>query len=224
MFPDFLQLDLFPLSPADIIINLLTALCCGIFIAWLYRKTYKGPGFSPSFISSMVLLTLITAMVIMIIGNNLARAFGLVGAMSIIRFRTAIKDTIDIVFIFFSLGAGLAAGAGALSIALIGTVFIGAIVFTLDKVPLFSTHRREYLLQFTWYGGDGMAAAYLDTMNRYCRKHRLVNASADHGSDSMALSFYVQLRDPEDNQRFIREMQGIDGVRQLSLYYDDEQL
>lgn len=146
MFPDLQQLDLFPLSIAEILANFFVALICGIFISWVYRKTYKGPGYSPSFVSSMILLTLITTMVIMIIGNNLARAFGLVGAMSIIRFRTAVKDTIDIVFIFFALGVGLAAGSGALAIAFIGTVMIGTIILLLARVPMFGTQRREYLL------------------------------------------------------------------------------
>lgn len=223
MFPELQQLDLFPLSVGEILVNFITAFICGVLISWLYRKTYKGPGYSPSFVSSMILLTLITTMVIMIIGNNLARAFGLVGAMSIIRFRTAVKDTIDIVFIFFSLGVGLAAGSGALSIAFIGTILIGAIVLVLAKMPVFGAQRREYLLQFSYTTNGSDKPPYLDVMSRYCKRQRMVNVSAPGEADRIDISYYVQLRDGDQNQRFLRELQTIPGVRQVSMYFDDEQ-
>jgi hypothetical protein len=86
------------------------ALFAGLILTCLYRITYKGAGYTAGFVGSIILLTLITALVIMVIGNNLARAFGLVGAMSIIRFRTAVKDVMDIVFIFFALAVGMASG------------------------------------------------------------------------------------------------------------------
>jgi len=80
--------------------NLVMALICGFIISIIYRWTYRGPHYSTSYVHSMVILAMVTALVIMVIGNNLARAFGLVGAMSIIRFRTAVKDTQDIVNYF----------------------------------------------------------------------------------------------------------------------------
>ncbi|MCD4664693.1 MAG: DUF4956 domain-containing protein, partial [Bacteroidales bacterium] len=129
MFNELQNINLFPTTGSTIIINILIALLCGLFIAWLYRKTYKGPGYSIGFLNSIVLLAMITSVVIMVIGNNLARAFGLVGTMSIIRFRTAIKDTQDIVYIFFGLAVGMAAGVGYYKIAIIGTLFIGFILY-----------------------------------------------------------------------------------------------
>jgi len=109
-------MDLFPVTGFEIITNITVALVCGLFISWLYRHTYKGPGYSITFVNSMVFLAMITAVVILVIGNNLARAFGLVGAMSIIRFRTAVKETQDIVYIFFALSVGMAAGVGTCSL------------------------------------------------------------------------------------------------------------
>ena len=87
---------------------------------------------------------MITAIVLMVIGNNLARAFGLVGAMSIIRFRTAVKDTQDIVFIFFSLAVGMAAGVGYHLIAICGTVFVSLTMLVLTQFSHGSTTQREY--------------------------------------------------------------------------------
>ena len=95
-----------------VIINLVLSFILGLLISYVYRKTHKGLSYSQSFIITAVLVTVIVAMVIMIIGNNLARAFALVGALSIIRFRTVVKDTKDTAYIFWSLAAGMAAGTG----------------------------------------------------------------------------------------------------------------
>jgi uncharacterized membrane protein YhiD involved in acid resistance len=223
MLDDLQNLDLFPLSAGDILGNLLVALVCGLFIAWLYRRTSTAPGYPPSFLSSMVLLTLITAMVIMIIGNSLARAFGLVGAMSIIRFRTAVKETLDIVFIFFSLAAGLAAGAGAQAIALIGTPVIGGVLLLLTRVPLLAPQRKEYFLQFSYEAESDDDPPYISVLDRWCRRHRLVSASAGRGEGPMQFSFYVQLRDLRDNQSLLRDLRAVPGVTHISLAFDDEQ-
>ncbi|MDZ7346073.1 MAG: DUF4956 domain-containing protein, partial [candidate division KSB1 bacterium] len=80
----------------DVLINLVIAFVLGMLIATVYRLTFKGYAYSASLVNTLILITMVTTMVIMVIGNNLARAFGLVGAMSIIRFRTAVKDTRDI--------------------------------------------------------------------------------------------------------------------------------
>src|SRR3989304_989487 len=109
-------------SVPQIISNLLAALIFGIIIALVYKKTHRGITYSQSFMTSLVLIVLITATVIMVIGNSLTRAFGLIGAFSVIRFRTAVKDARDVAFLFFSLVEGLAAGTGNYQIALIALV------------------------------------------------------------------------------------------------------
>ena len=99
-FLDYQNLAVFPTATADVLANLLVAFVCGLMMSIIYRITYRGPSYSVTFVNSLVLLSIISAIVIMVIGNNIARAFGLVGAMSIIRFRTAVRDTMDLVFIF----------------------------------------------------------------------------------------------------------------------------
>ncbi|MCB0528409.1 MAG: hypothetical protein KDC65_08040, partial [Saprospiraceae bacterium] len=85
MFEEYQNLAVFPTSSADVLANLLVALVCGLLLSMIYRLTYRGPSYSITFVNSLVLLSIISAIVIMVIGNNIARAFGLVGAMSIIR-------------------------------------------------------------------------------------------------------------------------------------------
>ncbi len=223
MLTDFQQLDLFPIPAFEILLNFLVALCCGFAISWLYRKTYHGPGYSTSFVNSMVLLTLITAMVIMIIGNNLARAFGLVGAMSIIRFRTAVKETFDIVFIFFALAAGLAAGAGSRLIAVFGTMIIGTIVFLLAKTQALNGSKREFLLQFSVVPNGKEPPEYVAVIDTHCREQRMVNVKSSEETDIMELTYYVRLKRPEDSHVFIDQLKTVHGVKHINLYYDEEQ-
>ncbi|GEM_PF-4624599 len=112
MFENLQNIELFPVSATEVVINISVALICSLLTGRLYRFVHKGPGYSVNFVHSLTMLTMITALVIMVVGSSLARAFGLVGTLSIIHFRTAIKDTHDIVYVFFSLSIGLAAGSG----------------------------------------------------------------------------------------------------------------
>ena len=126
--------------PSEIIINLFLSFFLGLAISLVYKKTHKGLSYSQSFMLTNIFVCLIVCMVIMIIGNSLARAFALVGALSIIRFRTVVKDTKDTAYIFWSLAAGMAAGTGSYFLAIIGTIIISSVAFILyysnQKLPL----------------------------------------------------------------------------------------
>ena len=110
--------------PSEIIINLIISFILGVVISLVYKRTHKGLSYSQSFMITNIFIAVIVCMVIMIIGNNLARAFALVGALSIIRFRTVVKDTKDTAYIFWALAAGMACGTGSYFLAIAGTVII----------------------------------------------------------------------------------------------------
>jgi len=222
VFDDLQQLNLFPTSATDIIVNILVALLCGLFIAKLYRHTYKGPGYSVNFVNSIVLLAMITAVVIMVIGNNLARAFGLVGAMSIIRFRTAVKETQDIVYIFFGLSVGLAAGVGYHKIAFIGTLFIGSILYVLSKSNTGVPRQKEYLLQFSTSANGAEIPPYLAVLKTYCKRHKVINMKSVGDQDILELSYYVRFKDEQKSDEFLRELKSIHEVDHINLFFDEE--
>ena len=133
--------------------NLATAFACGLLMSWLYRHTYRGTAYSMTFDRSLVTLTIITAIVIAVIGNNLARAFGLVGAMSIVRFRTAVKDAQDLVFIFFSLAVGLASGVGLHILAIGGDAVRRMGIFVMARMNYGALDQRELVVQLRYAGG-----------------------------------------------------------------------
>lgn len=203
------------------IINLVVALICGFIISIFYRVSYRGPHYSTSFVQAMVILSMVTALVIMVIGNNLARAFGLVGAMSIIRFRTAIKDTQDIVFIFFALAAGMAAGVGLNIIAIAGSLFIGAVLLSLSKSEYAKPHKRDFLLQFQCKLNDDNNP-YTSVLEKFCKRNKLINMQSLGAEDLYEFSFYVQLKDKEQRTELVRELNRLADISQVRLFVEEE--
>lgn len=116
------------LSIQTILIRMAVALLVAVFIYFIYKFTFNGVTFNRNFGGTIFITTLVTAVIMMIIGSNLALSLGMVGALSIIRFRNAVKDSRDITFVFWSVAAGLAAGTGLYPVALLGTLFIGICV------------------------------------------------------------------------------------------------
>ena len=224
MLQEFENIINYSITIGDVITNLLIAFICGFLISIFYRITYKGPGVQQSFLNSLVVLTMITTVVIMVIGNNLARAFGLVGAMSIIRFRTPLKETIDIIYIFFSLAIGMAAGVGLPYIALISTIFIGSVLWFLTKTNVVAPPKRGFLLQFTYYSDLGTEdVPYLDVINQYCHSSKLLNVKSIGKGDNLELSYYVKIKNTKMNSQFVKAIKIIEGINHVNLYFDEEQ-
>jgi uncharacterized membrane protein YhiD involved in acid resistance len=222
MLSDLQQLNLFSLSYLDIISHLTVALAAGIFLAWLYKSTYKGAGYTSGFVSSLVLLTLITALVIMVIGNNLARAFGLVGAMSIIRFRTAIKDIMDIVFIFLSLAIGMASGVGYFKLVMVGLIFIGVTTRIILNSKLVNPRKNEFLLQFIYKPNGTVDSPYQNVLDTYCSTQKIINVkSVDEQSGELGLAFYVKMKNTGHCNELVNKLSQT-GVNSINLFYDDE--
>jgi len=130
---DYIQTSNAILTAELVIVNMLVTFFVASFIYWVYKRTYSGVMYSKSFNITLLLTSMVTAMVMMVIGSNLALSLGMVGALSIIRFRSAIKDPRDIGFLFWGIGAGLSAGTGSYLIALIGSIIIAIILFVFEK-------------------------------------------------------------------------------------------
>jgi len=221
MMQEFSTIFVTNISFEQMLINLAFALSCGLAISWIYRVTYRGPGFSVSYVHALIYLAMITAVVIMVIGNNLARAFGLVGAMSIIRFRTAVKDTADIIFIFFSLAVGMAAGVGMHKLAIGATMIIGMVMIALAKSDTIMPLGRKFLLQFTLESASPESAPYQTILKQYCRTFKLINVKTEE-ENLFEISFYVDLRDEQKHYELVRALKNVAGLSRVNLFYDEE--
>ncbi|MGE0711756.1 MAG: DUF4956 domain-containing protein [Planctomycetota bacterium] len=119
------------IGPLDLAFSSLTALGCGFVIGETYRRTYRGHDYSRSFIQVLLVVTLLVAFVTLVVGNDLARAFTLVGAMSVVRFRTAVKEARDLAFIFWAVCAGMGAGGRFVSLTVVFTLGVALVVVVL---------------------------------------------------------------------------------------------
>ncbi|MCA9583394.1 MAG: DUF4956 domain-containing protein, partial [Myxococcales bacterium] len=120
------------ITPFELLVSMVCALACGFIISETYRRTHRGGDYSRSFLQVLILVAIIVAFVTLVVGNDLARAFTLVGALSVVRFRTAVKDARDLGFIFWGVATGMGSGVQLLSITLLATVAIAVVVFILD--------------------------------------------------------------------------------------------
>ena len=115
-------------SVLDVTLAMVLSLCLGLFIFFVYKKTFAGVMYSASFGISLMAMTLITTLIILAVTSNVILSLGMVGALSIVRFRTAVKEPLDIAFLFWSISAGIVTGAGLIPLAIIGSIFIGLVL------------------------------------------------------------------------------------------------
>ena len=125
------------LSVADMAVSMLLAFAIGLFIFYIYKKSYRGVMYSANFGTSLIAVALVTTFVMLAVTSNVVLSLGMVGALSIVRFRTAVKDPMDIAFLFWSLAAGIVLASGLVHLAVLGSLFIGLVML------VFSDRRDE---------------------------------------------------------------------------------
>lgn len=191
-------------SLPDAAIALALAFCLGLFIFLVYKKCYAGVMYAPSFGVTLIALTLITTLLILAVTSNIVLSLGMVGALSIVRFRTAIKEPLDIAFLFWSIAVGIVLAAGMIPLAVFGSVAIGVflLIFANKK-----SHVNPYIVVIRCADHDSEAAA-----TEFLRKQvqRLVVKSKTVQKGSVELNAEVRMRD--DNTDFINILSEMTGV------------
>lgn len=196
-------------SILDMLLALLLAFAIGLFIFLIYKKTFSGVMYSSSFGVTLLALTMITTVVILAVTSNVVLSLGMVGALSIVRFRTAIKEPLDIAFLFWSIAVGIVLAAGMLPLALIGSVMIGLILlFFVNR----KTHRNPYIivLQCEDHTSEIQAKGFLEA-----RTERCVVKSKTAQKGEIELNLEIRLK--EDNTDFVNELSEIEGIRSAVL-------
>jgi len=201
----------------DVFVNIGIAFMFGLLIAALYRYTNLGFSYSTDFVTTLIIITMVTAVVIMVIGNNLARAFGLVGAMSIIRFRTALKDSRDIAFVFFGLAAGMAAGAGNHIIGMVAIPMISFIILILHWTTYGKVEQNDFILKFWMVPGDVDEPVYQSVFSNYLSEYNMANIRSARLGQFLELTFNVRIKKPLQSQAFIKELSALEGIERASI-------
>ena len=203
-------------SPSEIIVNLLLSLFFGLIISLVYKKTHKGLSYSQSFMITNVFVSVIVCMVIMIIGNNLARAFALVGALSIIRFRTVVKDTKDTAYIFWSLASGMATGTGSYFLAFAGNIIISIIWFVLYKTNYGSIIKSEFILQFRIQNEDKQVSNnYNKILTKYTKTQTLLSSESSDDKSSIKVSLDIIMKEEFNQNDLLKEISSLTGISEV---------
>lgn len=206
-------------------LTMLLALVLGQLIAWCYVWTHSGVAYSRNFAQSLILLCLILAMVMTIVGSNALVALGLLVAISMIRFRTPVRDTRDMTFVFLSLGTGMAIGTGFLGLAVLCTVTICIVAAYLTMSDFGARQARGGLLQFQGPRAAIESAAVSDAIRRHCRRFRLLSITplTSGGDDPVFDSaFEVELRSEQRSAALLHELLGVSGLGGVSLVSHSE--
>jgi hypothetical protein len=201
-------------SIVDTLIGLLVAFGIGLFIYWVYKKTFSGVIYSHTFNISLIVMTMATAIIIMGISSNVLLSLGMVGALSIVRFRTPIKDPLDIVYIFWGIVAGILCGAGFILLSVIGSIAIGLVLlFFINRI----TVDNPYLVVIR-YNETSIENSLEHVISGHAKKHSIKSKSVMPGND-YEVTYEVRVKG--NDMSFINNISTIDGVKSaIMLSYD----
>ena len=206
----------------EVLLNSAVAMGLGLLLAVIYRRTHKGLDYKQHFSQTIVFVPLIVSIFMMVVGSNTARAFGLMGAVSIIRFRTAVKDTRDTAFIFASLFLGLAAGVntfdsfGGYGLAAIGLGFVGGLSWFFHITNHGTQFSDKFILRFA-VPKNSDAATYRAQLQEGSKRVTLINEDVGEGADRVTLMYDIQLGEEVPTKRFLKNLRRVAGVSNVEL-------
>jgi len=204
-------------SPGELLLNLFLALAAGLVIGVVYKATHRGLTYSQNFVVTLVLMCITVSAVMMVIGSNLARAFALVGALTIVRFRTVIKDTRDTAFVFFALTEGIASGTGNYLLAGFSTVFISAVALILFKSNFGAYMRSEYVLRFRFDRDSGVEIFYTKLISEKTSRSTLIHIEPSGEGRYLVLSYDITLKRGVSAGGLVSTLEKTAGIDRVSL-------
>jgi hypothetical protein len=203
-------------EPLGILARLIGAMLLGAVVAFIYRRT-RGGDLSTSFTVTLVLLSILIAMVTQVIGDNVARAFSLVGALSIVRFRTVVRDTQDTAFVIFAVAVGMAVGASHPWVAVSGIAIVGSATWFMSRSAGMSTMSDVYLLQVRVGLGHDLEAVIGEAIQPYAQSRRLVSLATARQGMAIEASYRVELRGDNAPSDLVKALNRREGVQNVSL-------
>lgn len=197
------------ISILDMVVALLLAFGIGLFIFMVYKKTYQGVMYSSSFGTTLIALTMITTVVILAVTSNVVLSLGMVGALSIVRFRTAIKEPLEIAFLFWSIAAGIVLAAGLIPLAVIGSVVVGVvlIIFVNKK-----SYYNPYIVVLSCVNSEAEKKAK-EFLIQHVQKCVVKSKTATKG----LVELNLEIRMKDDNTDFINELSDMNGINSVVL-------
>jgi uncharacterized membrane protein YhiD involved in acid resistance len=196
---------------------LLSFVLCSV-IAKLYQVTFQSLSYSRAFVHTLILGGMITCMVMMSMGDSLARGIGVLGALSLIRFRTVVRDPRDMMFLFAALGLGISCGAGMFAVAIAGCMLLSTVIVLLHWAPFATRRRYEAMLRFLVETNNDEARADVDAiMAECCSAYMLLAMREAVQGDLLEYSYQVRLIDPSYQVDLVKKMEALESIAEVNL-------
>ena len=206
-----------PLTVSDIIIAIFFSFVTGLFIFYIYKKTYSGILYSKNFNIALIMSTMVAAVVMMAIGGNLALSLGMVGALSIIRFRAPVKDSKDLTFLFWAITVGIVNGIRFYKLSIVSSLMIGAVLVALSKKLVIS---KPYVIILKYLNIDQNKVNSI--LRRYCSKFEVRNTTIDD-SGIAEKTIEVKLKD-KDTDLLLNGLKEVKGVKKIMIFHHTGEL
>lgn len=204
-------------NTSDIIFSTILSFLLAMVIGWVYKNTYRGVSYTQSYVHTLIMLTMIVSLIMLIIGSNIARAFSLVGALSIIRFRNAVKDTRDVGYIFFGMAIGMACGTRFYLLAVVGTFIISFAMWGMTNLNMFAKEVREQILKVRIPADMQPESLFADVFGQYLRRYNLIAVESVQAGMLTELVYGIELKKTQQSQAFMDELRRLNNNNKVAL-------
>jgi hypothetical protein len=201
----------------DVVLVIALSFLLSLAIGWVYKTTYQGVTYTQSYVHTLILLSMVVAVIMLVVGSSIARAFALVGALSIIRFRNAIKDTRDVGFIFYAMAIGMACGTRFYGLAIIATFGIGSLWWLMTRLDLFARDVKDQILRIRLPADVGYERLFQATFVRYLYRFDLISVESVQAGTLTELVYDVELKKQVTSQEFLEEVRELNHNNKVML-------
>jgi len=193
-------------SVTDVVLSLLLSFVLTAFIGWVYQTTHKGTSYTQSYVHTLVLMGMVVSIIMLIVGSNIARAFSLVGALSIIRFRNAVKETRDVGFVFFAMAIGMATGTKFYLLAIIAAVIISLAILLMNRFDWYAREATSQILKIQLSNDTDFETLFDDLFVKHTSAADLISVDSVRSGMLTELVYSVVLKKPASAQAFLSDV------------------
>jgi uncharacterized membrane protein YhiD involved in acid resistance len=204
-------------SVADVVISMVLSFVLTAIVGWVYMRTHEGVSYTKSFVQTLVLMGMIVSVIMLVVGSNIARAFSLVGALSIIRFRNAIKETRDVGFVFFAMAIGMATGTRFYLLAIIATAVISMVVLLMTRFNWYERTSVSQMLKVQVTNDIPFETALDDVLTRNTDRAELVSVDSVRGGMLTEVVYAIALKPSTNRQAFLAEIKRLNENQKVTL-------
>ncbi|OBA38001.1 DUF4956 domain-containing protein [Rhodococcus sp. 852002-51564_SCH6189132-a] len=210
----------------DIVVSLALSFVLSSVIAWVYRYTHKNVSYSQSYVQTLVLVGMVIALIMLVVGSNIARAFALVGALSVVRFRNAIKETRDVGFIFLVMAIGMTTGTRFYVLAIAATVAICLVLLIMNKFNWFTLDVQRQVVKVQVPPEPAYTSTVEDILIKHCSEYELVSTESVRAGALVELYYTAQLKKGTSSNDLIAALSAVNAGQRVSVLagYDQTDL